>query len=160
MANDFMKYFEFDAEIKKHSDKDACFIEFPYIVKKEFGTDAQVKVIAKFDGHEYRGSLVKMGTSCHCLGISKEIRNIINKQASDIVHVVLTKDNLSRTIEIPDDFIKELDKNNIANVFFKRLSYTNQKEYVRWISTCKKSETRLKRVKESILMLSKGIKHP
>lgn len=154
------KYYEFDAVIQKVKDIDACFVEFPYDVKKEFGTNSQVKVIAKFDEHEYRGSLAKMGHHCHCIGLTKEIRKIINKQPSDTVHVIITQDNLPRTVEIPQDFMKELDENPKAKEFFNSLSFTNQKEYVVWITSSKKLETREKRIKESISMLSDNIKHP
>jgi hypothetical protein len=50
-----MKTYEFDAEIKKQDSIDAPFVEFPYDVEKEFGVKGQVKVLATFDGCEYRG---------------------------------------------------------------------------------------------------------
>jgi hypothetical protein len=155
-----MKRFEFDAVIKKNSNMDACFVEFPYDVKKEFGTAGQVKVVATFDGYEYRSSLVKMSNPCHFIGLTKEIRKKINKQASDSVHVVIIKDEEPRVVEIPEDFSKLLDENHKAKNFFMGLCYTNQKEYVSWLTSSKKLETRLKRIKEALIMLSNQVKHP
>ncbi|MDR2954747.1 MAG: DUF1905 domain-containing protein [Prevotella sp.] len=37
----------------------------------------------------YQGSLVRMGTPCHIIGIRKEIRKQIGKQPGDIVHVTI-----------------------------------------------------------------------
>lgn len=34
----------------------------------------RVKIKATFDGYEYRGSIVRMGTPCYILGITKEKR--------------------------------------------------------------------------------------
>jgi hypothetical protein len=106
-----MKIYEFDALIQKHPDMDASFIEFPYDVEKEFGTKGQVKVLATFDGYEYRGSLAKMGHPVHRLGLTKEIRNAIRKKPGDTIHVTLKKDEAPRIVEAPDDFSKLLDQN-------------------------------------------------
>lgn len=48
-----------------------------------------MKVFALFDQEPYAGSLVRMKTTCHILGIRKDIRAKINKQPGDIVHVTL-----------------------------------------------------------------------
>lgn len=155
-----MKVYEFDAEIKKQDFIDAAYIEFPYDVEKEFGVKGQVKVYATFDGHEYRGSLAKMGHSCHILGITQKIRAAIGKNPGDIVHVVLKKDDEPRIIEIPEDFKKLFEENRQAMDFFNTLSYTNRKEYVQWINSAKKAKTREKRLNESIKMLLNKVKRP
>jgi hypothetical protein len=155
-----MKIYEFDAVIQKHPDLDAAFIEFPYDVEKEFGTRGQVKVIATFDGYEYRGSLAKMGHPCHRLGLTKQVRNAIGKNPGDTVHVVLRKDVEPRTVEIPEDLNKLLDRYPEAKAYFDGLSYTHRKEYIQWITSAKKQETRGRRLQKAIEMLLEKVKHP
>ncbi len=82
------KVYRFTAVIKKVPDMDAAYIEFPYDVMKEFG-NGRVKVLATFDGELYQGSLVRMGTECHIIGIRKDIRKRISKQAGDSVTVTI-----------------------------------------------------------------------
>lgn len=82
------KIYEFDAEIKKVPDINGAYIEIPFDVKAEFGK-GRVSVCATFDGVEYWGSLVKMKTPCHIIGIRKDIRQQINKQPGDTIHVTL-----------------------------------------------------------------------
>lgn len=82
------KVYEFDAEIKKVPDIDGAYIEFPYDVRVEFGR-GRVKVHAEFDGVPYDGSLVRMKTPGHIIGLRKDIRQRIGKQPGDVVHVVL-----------------------------------------------------------------------
>lgn len=82
------KLYEFEAEIKKVPNMDAAYIEIPFDVKAKFGK-GRVPVIATFDGVEYIGSIVRMGTPCHIIGIRKEIRAKINKQAGDIIKVTI-----------------------------------------------------------------------
>lgn len=82
------KIYEFDAEIKKVPDIDGAYVEIPFDVKAEFGK-GRVPVKATFDGEPYEGSLVRMKTPCHIIGIRKDIRAKIGKQPGDIIHVTL-----------------------------------------------------------------------
>ncbi len=82
------KLYEFEAEIKKVPDIDGAYIEIPFDVKEEFGK-GRVPVTATFDGELYEGSLVKMKTPCHIIGIRKDIRSKIGKQPGDIIKVTL-----------------------------------------------------------------------
>lgn len=63
-------------------------MEIPFDVREEFGK-GRVKVHATFDGVGYDGSLVRMGTPCHILGLRKDIRARIGKQPGDTVAVRL-----------------------------------------------------------------------
>ena len=78
----------FDAVIQKVEGIDGAYVEIPFDVKKTFGR-GRVPVDATFDGEPYQGSLVRMGTPCHILGLRKEIRARIGKQAGDKVRVTL-----------------------------------------------------------------------
>ena len=80
--------YEFDAVIKKVPDIEGAYVEIPFDVKATFGK-GRVKVRAAFDGIQYDGSLVRMKTPCHILGMRKDIRAAVGKQPGDTVHVTL-----------------------------------------------------------------------
>lgn len=80
--------FEFDAVIQKVPDLDGAYIEIPFDVKSVFGK-GRVLVHASFDGEPYDGQVVRMRTTCHILGVRKDIRAKIGKQPGDTVHVIL-----------------------------------------------------------------------
>lgn len=82
------RVYEFDAVICKVPELDGAYIEFPYDVRAEF-IRGRVKVRATFDGVPYDGSLVRMKTPGHILGLRKDIRAAIGKQPGDTVHVTL-----------------------------------------------------------------------
>lgn len=84
------KAYEFEAVILKVPDIDGAYIEFPYDVREEFGK-GRVKVHATFDGEPYDGSLVRMKTKNHIIGIRKDIRAKINKQPGDRINVTITE---------------------------------------------------------------------
>lgn len=86
--SDGKKWYVFDAVIKKVEGIDGAYIEIPFDVKKEFGK-GRARVTALFDGVSYDGSLVRMKTPCHIIGVRKDIRAQIGKQPGDTVHVEL-----------------------------------------------------------------------
>jgi len=100
MANNFIKNggmrFEYDAIIQKAGDIDGAYVEFPYDIRAVFGK-GRVKVHATFDGAPYDGSIVNMGVKntdgsiCYIIGIRKDIRAAIGKQAGDTVKVTVAE---------------------------------------------------------------------
>lgn len=66
----------------------------------------------------------------------------------------------SRTIEAPLELQNLFAKNKKANAFFETLSFTNKKEYVVWINSAKKEETRQARLEATIEKLTVGKKNP
>ena len=94
------KIYEFDAIIVKVPDIDGAYIEIPFDVKKEFGK-GRVPVHATFDGEPYEGSLVRMKTPCHIIGIKKDIRAKIGKQPVDTIHVTIkSRTGQDRNVDI------------------------------------------------------------
>ena len=91
------KTYEFDAIIRP-ADKGGAYVAFPYDVRAEFDK-GRVKVHATFDGESYEGSIVDMGVNnpdgsvCYIIGIRKDIRSKIGKQAGDIVRVTILERN-------------------------------------------------------------------
>jgi len=90
------KVYTFEAEIKKVPGIDGAYIEFPYDLKKETGK-GRMKIHAEFNGEPYDGSIVNMGIKhedgsiCYIIGILKEIRKKIGKQAGDTITVTVRK---------------------------------------------------------------------
>src|SRR6266508_6675432 len=93
-----------------------AFVEIPFDVEESFGSK-KPKVKAMIEGVPYRGTLTRMGTECHILGIRKEIREEIGKTFGDEIQVTVEPDLEERVIEIPKDLMKELKKDKEAKAF-------------------------------------------
>ena len=52
----------------------------------------------------------------------------------------------TKEVKLPDDLAAALKKNKKASEFFNTLSFTNKKEFIEWIVTAKREETRKERV--------------
>jgi hypothetical protein len=153
-----MKGYRFSARIEK-ADGAGAYVVFPYDVEKEFGTRGRVPVKVTFDGLPYAGSLVRCGAEQHMLGILKNIREQVGKGPGDMVDVELERDSSERIVDIPDDLAVVLKRERLRAAF-DGLSYTNRREYCRWIKDAKRAETRSARLAKAVEMLRGGAKAP
>jgi len=69
-------------------------------------------------------------------------------------------DPKTKSVRLPDDLADALKKNKKQEGFFNTLSFTNKKEYIEWIITAKREETRIDRVNGTIERLGKQWKNP
>jgi uncharacterized protein YdeI (YjbR/CyaY-like superfamily) len=91
-----------------------------------------------------------MGTPYHILGVRKDIREKIGKEIGETVHVTIEQDTEPRIVSIPDDLKAAFNDHPDARVKFEKLSYTHKKEYVIWIESAMKDQTRKNRVDKTI----------
>jgi len=66
----------------------------------------------------------------------------------------------TKEVKVPDDLAAAMKKNKKSQEFFNALSFTNKKEYIEWIVTAKREETRKERVEGTIERLAKSWKNP
>ena len=69
-------------------------------------------------------------------------------------------DNKARTVTAPADLQIQLNKNRKAGAFFEKLSFTNKKEYMRWLEEAVDKAERRERIAELVQKLADGKKNP
>ena len=101
-----------------------------------------------------------MKTPFHFLILNKEIRSALGKDGGDRVKIIIEKDTEPRIVEVPDYIQAKLEQHPNEHKFYQKLSFTHQKEYIRWVTGAKTEETRRRRLKKMIVLLKekqKGI---
>jgi len=131
------------------------YLDIPPELADLLGAKGQVKVAGTISGHAFRTSTRPHGDGKHYIVVDKSIRDAIQVTAGDVVHVVMEKDTTPRTIEVPVDFTDRLQSDRLDKTF-ESLSYSRKKEYVDWIESAKKPETRERRIEDSLDMLRTG----
>ena len=86
------------------------------------------------------------------IGLSKIGPSVLKRKE------VTVKEGLKKKLEIPDYLKKSLMKNRKAWQNFTKLAPSYQRNYIGWIISAKKPETRQKRIKEAIELLVKNKK--
>jgi uncharacterized protein YdeI (YjbR/CyaY-like superfamily) len=69
-----------------------------------------------------------------------------------------SKDSPSDTIKLPDLFRKALKNEGKAREFFDNLAPSYRRNFVEWVGSAKREETRKKRLKEALALLRAGKK--
>jgi hypothetical protein len=126
--------------------------EIPGLNRANFGW---VKVRGTIDNYELSDySLAPMGGGKLFLPVKTEIRKKIKKQAGDFVMVVLYRDE--SPFLIPEELIDCLLLEDRAYDLFNKLSKSDQRQYVKWIYSAKREETRVDRIGRMIGKLMRG----
>jgi hypothetical protein len=69
-------------------------------------------------------------------------------------------DAKTKTVKIPGELALLFKKHKTEAAMFNGLAFSHRKEYIEWIMSAKKAETRKKRLAETIARLGKGWKNP
>lgn len=96
------------------------------------------------------------------------IWNAMKFKKADLNRLVTIREDIAlggikleeRTITTPVELENLLDKNRPAKEFFDTLTYTDKSEYIAWISSAKKAETKSARLEATIDKLTFGKRSP
>ena len=149
---------EYEFEAVLEASDDGVFVALPVSVVDVHGARGRVPVQGTFDGYPYQGRTTSLGEGHHGLLILKQIRRAINKTVGDTVLVTLSRNAAERKMEVPEDLADQLAAAPKAAAFFAGLTYTQQREFVRWLEGAKRPEARVHRLGEIVALLEQGRK--
>ncbi len=131
-------------------------IDIPLDLVDLYGKKGQVKVRGTVNSCPFRGTAIPHGDGRHYLVIAKPIREAIGATQGDTVHVLMEIDTEERTVIIPMDLAAALQKDQTAQAIFEKIAYSHRKNYVEWIESAKKAETRQSRIEKAVEMIKAG----
>ena len=106
-------------------------------------------------------SLISFNDTWSVFGFRAKTEADKKKEAKPKVREIFNwVDPVAKTVKLPEDLAVALRKNKKGAATFESLSFTNKKEYIEWIVTAKRDETRVERIKGTIERLEKGWKNP
>ncbi len=146
----------FNGELYK-SDGWVC-LDIPQNVSAMLGRRGRVPVTGTINGFPIRNSLFPTGAGGHFMMVNKEMHRGASVGVGDRVEVILEVDTSPRVLKVPEDLSQALSQHPEARASFESLSYSHKKEYVDWIEDAKQSETRARRIEETVAKLTKDKK--
>lgn len=149
---------EFEAALERPDAVGAwTFLRVPFNVEEAFGAKARVAVKGAVNGAAFRSSLLPQGEGAHILVVNKTLRTLAKADVGDTVQVTLERDDEPRTVEAPDDLRQALElSDDLSN--FEDMSYSRQKEYVDWIESAKRADTRVRRIEKAAAMIRENLR--
>lgn len=97
-----------------------------------------------------------MGDGTHYLVVGKEIRDRLAVAHGDTVRVVLELDAEERHVEVPEELRQALARQPLVAEAFEKMTYSHKKEWINWILSAKKPETRQRRIEKALTLLVLG----
>jgi len=131
--------------------KTATSLEVPSSVVHALGPSRRPPVRITVGGHTYRTTVAAYGNQFF-VPLNRENRTAAGVKAGDTVAVTIEIDDAIRVVEVPDDFAKAMKAKQ--RTFFDALAFSHQREYVQWIASAKRADTRARRVERAVEMLS------
>ena len=129
-----------------------AYVLLPIDPEKAFGKKNRIPVVITFeDNITYRGSIVNMGEG-PMIPVLKSIRAELQKDIGDEIRLEIALDMTERKIVLPPDLLIVFKHNDVLSIF-EKLSYTHQKEHLRYITEAKKEETKQRRIEKTIQFL-------
>ncbi|HJW16327.1 MAG TPA: YdeI/OmpD-associated family protein [Flavisolibacter sp.] len=154
---------ELDSVIRLIRDDVVCWIYYPKATSKiqtDLSRDKGWETLRQHKEMQWI-SLISFNDTWSSFGIRLQTEKEIKKEAIVKEKEVLKYiDPVNKLTFLPEDFAEALQKSSKAEAIFNSLSFTNRKEYLDWIVSAKKKETRATRVSESITRLLNGWKNP
>jgi Bacteriocin-protection, YdeI or OmpD-Associated/Domain of unknown function (DUF1905) len=135
--------------------KTATGLQVPDEVVDGLGGGKRPAVKVTVAGHTYRTTVAARG-GMFLVPLSAENRTAAKVEAGDEVEVDIELDTEPRVVTVPDDLAEAFTKDSQAQHNFDAMAFTHRNEYVRWIESAKRPETRERRVSEAVTALHEG----
>ncbi len=152
-----MAAIKFKAGVEEMSDKGSwAMVRFPLNVSKKLGTKARVSVKGSVNGFAIRTSAFPNGDGSHHIMFNKEMRAGAKADIGDTVLVEVEVDGKERSPLVPPELKKAIDANAPAKKTWNAITPRAKEEWVEWIASAKKEDTRARRVEKAVERLANG----
>jgi hypothetical protein len=132
------------------------YVPVPVEVAERLGGKARIPVAAEVNGIAFTGSVMSGPQDSRYLVVNQAVRDQAGVTAGDTVSVKVKPDTAPRVVDVPEDLAEALAEAPAAQQTFDGFSYSRRKEYVTWIESAKRPETRTRRVGQAVEMLAEG----
>jgi hypothetical protein len=131
-------------------------LNIPKVVSKKLR--GMTKVEGTMNGHPFRAALEPNTSGSHWLRVNTAMREGAGADAGDTVKLVILGPEPEPTI--PADLRVALTDSHEAKTLWKDLTPIGRRDWIRWIDSAKRPETRARRVTRTVEQLSSGKRRP
>ncbi|MGY1410739.1 MULTISPECIES: YdeI/OmpD-associated family protein [unclassified Luteimonas] len=132
------------------------FLVLPAAASAKLPTRSMVSVEGELAGEPFQATLEPDGQGSHWLKVERELREAAGVEAGDTVPLVLTPVAQEPEPKLPPDLRKALAGHPAARATWDDISAVARRDWIHWISSGKKAETRIKRIATACDKLASG----
>ncbi len=144
-ANQKLKF----STILLQAGKTATGIKIPADIIEKLGGGKKPLVKITVNGFTYRSAVAVMG-GAYMVGVNAGNREPAKVKGGEKIEVTIELDTEERTVEIPADFLKALNRNSATKKKFEALSNSRKKALTLPIASGKTEETRNRNIEKAM----------
>jgi Bacteriocin-protection, YdeI or OmpD-Associated/Domain of unknown function (DUF1905) len=133
--------------------KTATGIKIPDAIIEKLGGGKKPLVKVTINNFTYRSAVAVMGGT-YMVGVNAENREAAKVKGGDKIDVTIELDTEARTIEVPAELQKALNKNAAAKKLFETLSNSKKKALIVPVANAKTDETRNRNIEKAMSALT------
>ena len=133
-----------------------CFLVLPKAASAKLPTRSMVTVDGTLNGAAFQATLEPDGEGSHWLKVEKTLREAAGVETGDMVELEVAPVEKEPEPKVPADLKQALGANAAANTTWKDITAVARRDWIHWITSGKKAETRVKRIDVAIDKLACG----
>lgn len=122
------------------------FLVLPVAASKQLPTRSMVTVDGTLAGQAFQATLEPDGAGSHWFKIEKKLRVAAGVAVGDSVALEITPVEKEPEPKVPADLKQALSGNAAAKAMWKEITAVARRDWIHWITSGKKAETRVKRI--------------
>jgi uncharacterized protein YdeI (YjbR/CyaY-like superfamily) len=113
-------------------------------------------VEGSINGRAFRATLQPDGQRSHWLKVSRALRDAAGVQEGDVVALQISPADKEPEARVPNDLRKALAAAAAARAVWDEITPVARRDWIQWITTAKRAETRARRIDNACDMLASG----
>jgi len=113
-------------------------------------------VKGSINGHPFRATLEPDGQRSHWLKVNRKMREAADADVGDVVTLEITPAGEEPELRVPADLRKALAAAPKARALWSDITPIARRDWIHWITSAKRPETRARRVGNACEMLAGG----
>jgi hypothetical protein len=135
---------------------DWAFLVLPASASRRLPSRSQVSVEGRFGGQPFQATLEPDGAGSHWLKVEKPLLETAGAQAGDTVALEIAPMAREPEPTVPPDLRDALAANPAAKATWDDITPVARRDWIQWMTSGKKAETRVKRIATGCDMLASG----
>lgn len=132
------------------------FLVLPKAASAKLPRRGMTSVEGSLNGEEFLATLSPDGQKSHWLKVTKKLRQAAGAKAGDSVSVEMTPVSREPEPKVPADLRSALAEDPVAHEVWLDITPLARLDWIHWITSAKKKETRATRIEKACDMLGSG----
>jgi hypothetical protein len=132
------------------------FLILPRQASAKLPTRGMTTVEGLINGHSFRATLEPDGQKSHWLKVNTKMREAADVEVGDVVPLEILAVGKEREPRVPVDLRKALAAAAEARAVWSDITLMARRDWIHWITSAKRSETRARRIHNACEMLAAG----